>query len=139
MSLQPSLVSFPVTPVGSAAPGTPVPDLIRNASQAVGAAPASPLLERTLERARAYDQDQQDLRGLKRQAEEELSRTDEFATQPTPSTPAATSSQPQAADPGGTNVHAPFEALLMSKEQLENLAKDRTCRCSSTFATTSAS
>ena len=65
------------------------------------------------------------MRGLKRQAEEELSRTDEFATQPTASTPAATSSQPQAADPGGTNVHAPFEALLMSKEQLENLAQER--------------
>ena len=98
----------------SAAPGTPVPSLILQASQ-VGSRLTSPTgsLQQTLERARALDTtgDEATERGVKRPAEEQLVR------------PQGEQVSAASADPPQTV--AAFEALVMTVEELRTMSENR--------------
>lgn len=88
-----------------AAPGTPVPDLILQASQ-VSAPQQSDGMASTLARARALDDED---RGVKRSAEEELPREEPFESHPSNLTPSEALA---------------FEALVMTHAEIERIAND---------------
>ncbi|CAK8998999.1 Probable phosphoribosylformylglycinamidine synthase [Durusdinium trenchii] len=95
----------------SAAPGTPVPSLILQASQAGTTSPAGASLSRTLERARALDELEAE-RGVKRQLEE--------------SSPAAGTKRQADENAALLTQHVAlpaFEALVLTHGELQSLSE----------------
>ena len=107
-----SLLTDPSDGNGGGAPGTPVPDLILQASQLV----SRPGFQSTLSRAREVDQ--QSDRGIKTSADQEL---------PRPTVPGDLSDAGSGpVDAQGLEQRAAFEALTMTWEQLCNISESTT-------------
>ena len=122
MSLRPSLASAASAPLG-AQPGTPVPDLILQASQTSRpSSSVSSLRSSTLARARQFDGD---ARGQKRAAEDVLT--------PGKVSPAGSGEQAQASEVpvrvDGQEALEVFAGLTMTYDQAQALAAERTDMC----------